>query len=216
MANAHDLLMAQRAAMMGGKPLPYLRRVAYLEFPNTAWIDTCITFSDGVKLSTRETFVNSGSRQLQGSNTSRQYYGVTAGGLIEFGALMVNATNVQVDGETEYGIVYHVLNGSNICQVYLGEEKIFEKSGAYNLLSTSWKFGLITGYSSRMATGYRNHGFKFENASGVLLSCIPVLDLSARPCFYNEAPSAVPADDPSRFFYNESGVGEFTPGPNVT
>ncbi len=43
------------------------------------------------------------------------------------------------------------------------------------------------------------------------LDTIPVLDLSGRPCMYNQAPSAAPADDPSRFFYNQ-GTGEFTWG----
>ena len=52
---------------------------------------------------------------------------------------------------------------------------------------------------------------KVEKDGVDLLSIIPVLDFSVRPCFYNQAPSAVPATDPSRYFYNQ-GTGEFTWG----
>lgn len=42
MANAHDLLMAQRAAMMGGKSLPYDAEVEWLGFTGEQFFDTGI------------------------------------------------------------------------------------------------------------------------------------------------------------------------------
>lgn len=72
MANAHDLLMAQRAAMMGGKALPYDAEVEYLESHGTEYIDTGI-------IATQNTIVKSDCTLLMMNDAYSAMWGARKG-----------------------------------------------------------------------------------------------------------------------------------------
>ena len=151
-------------------------RVEYLATDGLSWIDTGIPMSSGGEVITEHMFVvSSAKRQLMGSNTSRQYYGVTTSGYIEFGALNVNASTVLANANTIYTISYKAENGDNICSIYSGGSLLFQKSGAYNSLSGNFIiFNVGGGSQFQFISGNRIYSFKMLFGGVLVRDMIPV------------------------------------------
>lgn len=182
-----------------GAPLPYLRRVACLISNGTQYIDTGITGYPkhdfgasiepksssgtlfGVRYGTRRCAVYSDGRFR---NYNNEYANFTLDtGLIHKIEINKTSNEVAVDDVTQSFNFFWSSSAS-------GNPNIYLFALGYN--GTASEFSSIAVYS-----------FSIDSD----LDLIPVLDLSGRPCMYNQAPSAVPADDPSRFFYNQ-GTGD--------
>ncbi len=160
----------------GGAKLPYDAEVEYLATDGLSWIDTGIPMSSGVEVIAEHMFVVSSiKRQLMGSNTSRQYYGVSTSGYIEFGALNVNVSTVLANANTIYTISYKAENGDNICSIYSGGSLLFQKSGAYNSLSGNFIiFNIGGGSQFQFIEGNRIYSFKMIIGGSSALDLIPV------------------------------------------
>lgn len=198
--------IAARTAMRAGNPLPYLRRVAYLSSNEGQLIDTGIGFKHTIKIVADCKFnaITSSTQVLFGFGASQGFwfgcsvYGnYSIGGVGDFGSCeqrqivtaeyLNNEISVHVDGVTA-SRSWSLANARHL--------SLFQAQSATG-----------TAYSSRASI----YSFEVYDESATVLSLIPVLDFSGRPCMYNQAPSPVAPDDPSRFFYNQ-GTGEFTWG----
>ncbi len=160
----------------GGAKLPYDAEVEYLATDGLSWIDTGIPMSPGMEVIAEHMFVVSSSqRQLMGSNVSRQYYGVTTSGYIEFGALEVNASTVVANADTIYTISYKAENGDNVCSIYSGGSLLFQKSGAYYSLSGNFFIFNIGGRPQfQFVSGNRIYSFKMLSGGVLVRDMKPV------------------------------------------
>ena len=193
----------------GGAKLPYDAKVEYLATDGLSWIDTGIPMSSGGEVIAEHMFVvSSTKRQLMGSNTSRQYYGVTTSGYIEFGALNVNASTVLASANTIYTISYKAENGDNICSIYSGGSLLFQKSGAYNSLSGNFIiFNVGGGSRFQFISGNRIYSFKMLLGGVLVRNFIPVR-------FTNELSQSEGAmyDRVSGQLFRNQGTGAFIIG----
>lgn len=222
MANAHDLLMAQRAAMMGGKSLPYLRRVAWLmsDFSGQ-YIDIGIKASASTGVEVKAAINNLaseygsffGSRSAWNRNgfafykTANERFITVAYGDNGIPSLLKFESEDVTDGVQR---VYSITPLSTSTTIAVGgTSKTFSKytfeTPSNLLLFAYYNNGTIIYSKSKVEY------LKLWQDGNLMHELLPVLDISGRPCMYDQAPSDVPADDPSRFFYNQ-GTGEFTWG----
>ena len=213
------MMMGARTAAWAksGAPLPYLRRVAYLESHGTEYLQTDITPKIGCSIKCEylynvlpvneynyQALFSAGTNTYQlialGANTSTTegfYYKYFASG-------EAKNFNYYPKADTKYSLS---VNSSGVARI-----------GLYS--STSSPKHELDGLSTTLRILQRRNGsygmlgklFSFlmndENGNEIL-NMIPVLDFSERPCMYNQAPLVgIPEDDPSRFFYNQ-GTGEF-------
>ena len=224
MANAHDLLMAQRAAMMGA--LPYLRRVAYLESNGNCYIDTGFKCDDtaGFKVDVMPYYGSINSRVIgsySGSNGRWAFVFRARSGeqLNEFyfgwNAASGDLRDSQVLLNTRFNAE---LNFKNSRKFKVGQIEITLTDTLYaNQPYNAYLFGNNQNGSVTLSDCFigRFYSAVMTRGENVERDFIPVIDLSEVPCMYNQAPLSVPADDPSRFFYNQ-GTGEFTWGELAT
>lgn len=193
-----------------GTPLPYLRRVAYLESHEKEWIDTGVLSYDDIVISAKMQSLNYSSCFMYGvrnqestitfaTRTSvpgfrRWGNSAYANALFESGVFTVKQDNtgVLIDDEKEF----------------YNDRQIVAPSNGFTIVICAGRNSLngVTGLSKQ-----RTYFFRIFRNETIVRDFIPVLDISGRPCLYNQVPSAVHADDPSRFFYNQ-GTGEFTWG----
>ena len=187
------MLGARTAAWAkSGTPLPYLRRVAYLESHGTEFVVIYRTSGgwrvryDYRALVSFNHFGTSGHRELNGNN-GWGFWGL--------------GSNGQYERCSKKGSI----SGLDLV------EASFVADNVYVYMIALFALGSRTALND----GYFNHAkigtveLKVDHV--IVRDIIPVIDISGRPCFYDQAQSVVPADDPSRFFYNQ-GTGEFTWG----
>lgn len=196
--------LAARTGAWSGKPLPYLRRVAYLESHGTEWIDTGITARG--TLTVESDFV---------ANSANGYlFGGRIGWLSSQLALYENYN----------GGILAAIHGNDYASFPKRDgvrQSVIQKPGELivdGLLVKTWIAPTFDAHKSiylfaENQNGKMNERGKFSlygliiSEYGInLRSFVPVLDLSGRPCFYDEVSG--------QFFYNQ-GTGEFTPGPDV-
>lgn len=195
-------------------PLPYgAIPVEYIETAGNQWIDTNMQMGEGISCFARHQFVIAGNRQLMGSNVSRQYYGVSADGYIEFGAWNVGKTPIAVDEDKVYGISYSALNGNNVCGIYDEDGgELFRKSGAYFAFNGSFQLFHLHNYNYPFASGHRIFFFSFTDIATEesLLKLIPVR-------FPNELGEWEGAmyDFVTENLFRNQGTGSFIIGPDL-
>ena len=185
-----------------GAPLPYLRRVAYLESRGTEWIDTGIipTEATSCKLDGRFRKVN-----VQQINGVFDYLNGNLGFDIginhgKWFARRFGKNTLAITADTNR----HVFE-------IISDESAFSIDGTkYNLLFTSGSFlksiYLFARNDLNKIMFYCNlalYGFSVRENNTLIQDIIPVLDLSGRPAMYDKISG--------QFFYNQ-GTGEFTWG----
>ena len=192
----------------GGRRLPYLRRVAYLESHGTEYIDTGVIPQIGDSLDCDFSFnfpllqTAGGCLLSSGAEESRfillsgkdkflitggfwyKYFSKGAAEIFDFGA----TTNV----------FYHVSISSDGTAT-IGDMTVRSRPIA---LTNTQLFIFKRANNANYFRG-RLKLFNYFRDSVSLLSLIPVLDLSGRPSMYDEVSG--------QFFYNQ-GTGEFTWG----
>ena len=174
------------------RALPYLRRVAYLESHGTEFVVIYRTNGvRGVRYDYRahvsfNYFGTSGHRELNGNN-GWGYWGLGS------------------DGQYERCSKKDSISGLDLVEASFTAENFY----VYDIAL----FAL--GSRNALNDGFFNHAkigtVELKVDDVIVRDIIPVIDILGRPCFYDQAQSAVSADDPSRFFYNQ-GTGEFTWG----
>lgn len=119
--------------------------VEWLQTDGAAYIDTGLEMADGHEVRAEHYFKRSTTRQLMGSNGSRQYYGVSADGYVEFGLLGTSKSTVSVDEAKKYLISYAAANRNNTGSIYDGSTLLWSSSGAYNGFSNSFEIFRLRG-----------------------------------------------------------------------
>lgn len=119
--------------------------VEWIQTDGAAYIDTGLEMADGHEVRAEHYFKRSTTRQLMGSNGSRQYYGVSADGYVEFGLVGTNKSTVSVDESKKYLISYAAANRNNTGSVYDGSTLLWSSSGAYNKFSDSFEIFRLRG-----------------------------------------------------------------------
>lgn len=213
MANAHDLLMAQHAAMMGGKP--YLRRVAYLESHGTEFLNLLIPtnyYDYEIKIAaTRGTgqYVFGWFLNESGSLKAQRLIAQSSSGNIAFyqpyynTGYSFNFTEEPITLSNNKGSQY--VNGTKVSSLAVGVEPRYKDH--IHLFCQRQAVGINASggwVSDSFFIGKIFHAKFFEVTGGDLVrSLISVLDLSGRPAMYDEVSG--------QLFHNQ-GTGEFTWG----
>ena len=201
------MMLGARTAAWSGKPLPYLRRVAYLESHGTEWIDTGIipTKATSCKLDAQFRRVN--VAQINGVFDSldgqlgfdigvyngkwfarrfgRNTLSITADTNRHVFEIISDESAFSIDG-TKYNLKFSF--GSFSKSIYL-----FARNDTKDGVQIEIKF------YCKLAL----YGFSVRENDTLIQDIIPVLDLSGRPAMYDEVSG--------QFFYNQ-GTGEFTWG----
>ena len=196
------MMLGARTAAWSGKALPYLRRVAYLHTYGGQGIDTGIVPDNSTDFTIDLMVKNVEEKNAKGVFSVAGYYGI----------YYVNKTPRHSFGANSwlYGASYVI--GRRVIVDFSATSHSILNDGIKvinlpnNVISTTRTIITDTWNSSPEIFFY---GFKILKAGECVLKAIPVIDFNGRPCFYNEAPIEASADDPSRFFYNRSGEGEF-------
>lgn len=221
MANAHDLLMAQRAAMMGGKVLPYLRRVAYLESKSDRgqYIDTgyVVGYEDEVDVEIMPLSYDSEVDYFFGASSAwNNMFTVCVRGNATFslGAWFGKESGANIimsNAPTNQKFHFNLSKNG----IYFNGTRYFNAGTYFDRNATSLIFAKHNNVSTvnRFKTHGRLYHFWIKRNGVLVMSLIPVIDLSERPCLYNELGTG--GDSGNGFFYNK-GTGEFTPGPDLT
>ena len=214
------MIIGARTGVWSGKPLPYLRRVAYLESNGNCYIDTDFKCDDtaGFKVDVMP-YVGSINSRIIGSYSGSNGRWVlvlraNSNNIFYFGW---NSPSVDMrDSAVKIGSRFiSELNFKNSRKFIVGQTNVPLTETLYsNQPYSAYLFGnnmngsvmLSDCFLGRMYSAIMTRGQTIER------DFVPVLDLSGVPCMYNQAPLVgIPEDDPSRFFYNQ-GTGEFTWG----
>ena len=184
-----------------GAPLPYLRRVAYLESHGTEWIDTGIIPTEATSCKLDGQFRRVDVTQINGAyDTSSGNKGFDIGVANgKWFARRFGANTLKITADTNR----HVFE-------IISDESAFSIDGTkYNLLFSTGSFlksiylfarnDLLISFYCTLAL----YGFSVRENNTLIQDIIPVLDLSGRPAMYDEVSG--------QFFYNQ-GTGEFTWG----
>lgn len=227
MANGRELLMAHRAAMMGGKPLPYDAEVEWIENTLNDWISTGITVNkDGglffsgefSKIGTTGAFVISSSIFGSCATSSNARIGIRA----KTNKIYVNDSNgeVVVDIDDIQSKVVSIVSDHVSKTITIdGNEIPFTGYGAAAANSQPVGIFCLSSYSNGVPIQKQNsqwkgriHSFSIVNDSGVLLiDFIPVR-------FTNENGDDEGAmyDRVSGKLFRNQGTGAFVIGPDKT
>ena len=214
------MILGARTGVWSGKPLPYLRRVAYLESNGNCYIDTGFKCDDtaGFKVDVMPYAGSVNSRVIgsySGSNGRWAFVFRAAGeNIFYFG--WNKAIGDLADSSVVIGNRFTAeLNFKNSRKFIVGQTNVHLTETLYsNQPYNVYLFGnnlngsvtLSECFLGRMYSAIMTRGETVER------DFVPVLDLSGVPCMYNQAPLVgIPEDDPSRFFYNQ-GAGKFTWG----
>ena len=215
--------VAARIGMMArrGAPLPYLRRVAYLESNGNCYIDTGFKCDDtaGFKVDVMPYAGSSNSRVI-GS-----YSGNNGRWTFVFRADRFSHNNFYYGWNSASGNLFDSsveinqrftaeLNFKNSRKFIAGKTDISLSGTLYaDQPYNAYLFGNNMNGSVTLSECFKGRIYSTVMTRGenVERDFIPVIDLFEIPCMYNQAHNSIPADDPSRFFYNQ-GTGEFTWG----
>ena len=203
--------LANRTGAWSDKPLPYLRRVAYLESDGQQYIDTLVdTGVDFVNdniveidflpriINGTDNFFGNGASWMSGYTLGVAYYIGKYYAQASNGFFASNNSEVVVVGDwntvvaSNSGIKY---NGIDLSYQYESEPV----SGTALLFGCRRKGSYFRGYT--LKGGIRKAVIMFKG--NLVRNFIPVLDLSGRPAMYDEVSG--------NLFYNQ-GKGEFTWG----
>jgi hypothetical protein len=180
--------------------------VEWIQTDGSAYIDTGLEMADGHEVRAEHYFKRATTRQLMGSNASRQYYGVSADGYVEFGLLGTNKSTVSVDEAKKYLISYEASGGNNTGSIYEGNTLLWSSSGAYYGFSNSFKiFRLSTNPGLPFVAGNKIASFK-HIASGETIQSL----LSVRV-----GTEGAMMDVLTRRIYRNAGTGAFTYGNDL-
>ena len=186
-----------------GTPLPYLRRVEYLESHGTEWIDTGIIPTKATSCKLDGQFRRVNATQINGVFDNLHGFlgfdiGIHAG---KWFARRFGANTLETTADTNR----HVFE-------IISDESAFSIDGTkYNLKFDYGSFSKSIYLFARndiqpQTLFYCNlalYGFSARENDTLIQDIIPVLDLSGRPAMYD--------DVSGQFFYNQ-GTGEFTWG----
>ena len=203
--------MAVRTGAWSDKPLPYLRRVAYLESDGQQYIDTLVDTgvdfaNDNIVeidflpriISDTHNFFGNGVSWISGYTLGISRYIGENYAQASNGFFASNNSVVVVVGDwnavvaSNSGIKY---NGIDLIYRYRSEPV----SGTALLFGCRRNGSYFRGYT--LKGGIRKAVIMFKG--NLVRNFIPVLDLSGRPTMYDEVSG--------QFFYNQ-GTGEFTWG----
>ena len=205
------MMLGARTGAWGGKPLPYLRRVAYLESDGQQYIDTLVdTGVDFVNDNIVEIDflprIISGTHNFFGNGSSWQV-GYTLGIASYIGKNYAQASNGFFASNNSVVIIvgdWNTVVASNSGVKYNGID-LSHQYESKPVSGTALLFGCRRGGSY-----FRGYALKGGIRKAVIMTkgnlvrnFIPVLDLSGRPAMYDEASG--------NLFYNQ-GTGEFTWG----
>ena len=196
-----------------GAPLPYLRRVAYLESHGTEWIDTGIippleSFLNYFCLcdfALTRTDINNPIFSCRSKISGGSSYNLWAIGGDRIRFDWKSGVNYAI--KPTIGVIYSFTVNAygyhkwtlNDIQYPLNEGGRAIRPSSMLLFSTRNGTDLASVFSWA-----RIYSFKYQDEfRNQILDLIPVLDLSGRPCFYDEVSA--------KLFYNQ-GEGEFTWG----
>ena len=203
--------LASRTGAWSDKPLPYLRRVAYLESDGQQYIDTLVdTGVDFVNdniveidflpriISDTHNFFGNGSSWISGYTLSVMYSGGKYYAQASNGFFASNNSAVVVVGD------WNTVVASNLGVKYNGIDLSYQYP-SNPVSGTALLFGC-----RRNGSYFREYTLKGGIRKAVIMckgnlvrNFIPVLDLSGRPTMYDEVSG--------QLFYNQ-GTGEFTWG----
>lgn len=223
----HRLGLMTAAWAKGGAPLPYKRRLAYLEGNGSQWIDTGVYGSGDLELTCKFHVVSAanpisnpvsafGSRTAYGS---RQY-------CIMCPVNSVNTSYMSFGNSTKTVniIVSESRVGINlVCKFFKSDvgfrSELLSEDGTLlgyvdndnEIFTTPYPISIF-GMRDRASGIFPNNGIlrvlELSMDDGVnSRNFIPVMSLDDVPCMYDEVSG--------QLFYNQ-GTGELTPGPEVT
>ena len=212
-------MLGARTAAWSGKRLPYLRRVAYLESNGNCYIDTGFKCDDtaGFRVDVMPYRGSTNSRVIgsySGSN-GRWTFVIRADTDNRFYFGWNKTSNDLFDSFVRIGNRFTAeLNFKNSRKFIVVKTDISLSGTLYaDQPYNAYLFGNNINGSVTLSDCFigRFYSAVMTRGDNVERDFIPVIDLSGVPCMYNQARLSVPADDPSRFFYNQ-GTGEFTWG----
>ena len=213
------MMLGARTAAWSGKRLPYLRRVAYLESNGNCYIDTGFKCDDtaGFRVDVMPYRGSTNSRVIgsySGSN-GRWTFVIRADTDNRFYFGWNKTSNDLFDSFVRIGNRFTAeLNFKNSRKFIVVKTDISLSGTLYaDQPYNAYLFGNNINGSVTLSDCFigRFYSAVMTRGDNVERDFIPVIDLSGVPCMYNQARLSVPADDPSRFFYNQ-GTGEFTWG----
>ena len=199
------MMLGARTGAWGGKPLPYLRRVEYLESHGTEWIDTGFVASSETSIKCEFMLVvsNGFSCLFGGRNTydDRSFF-----------------VWPDVKGESRFDYSFNLADNAFGPNIPLNTRTILEKIKNRNYVNsvetaansvksfvcqrTSYLFAGNDNGAANFLLQAKIYGSEIVDGD-TSLDLIPVLDLSGRPAMYDEVSG--------QFFYNQ-GTGEFAWG----
>ena len=200
------MMLGARTAMWSGKALPYLRRVAYLEYNGNQYIDTLVVPTQGYSFGASVLNITKGNPSkygINGSSGPNSRFAFGLGGSYKYFGLS------QINHDTSTSIVLNewidwVIDSSSKIGTAGSERVEIRNANALDANGKSIYLMLSnpTHNYDRHIGRCRNAWIKDQNGDYVFNS-IPVLDLSGRPAMYDEVSG--------NLFYNQ-GTGEFTCG----
>lgn len=201
------MMLGARTAVWGGKQLPYLRRVAYLESHGREWIDTGIIPTEATSCKLDGQFIGVNATQINGVFDSSDGFlgfdiGVNNG---KWFARRFGGNPLKTTADTNRH-VFEIISDESAFSI---DGTKYHLNFSYGSFSKSiYLFArndTKDGVQSKI-TYYCNlalYGFSARENDTLVQDLIPVLDLSGRPAMYDEVSG--------QFFYNQ-GTGEFTWG----
>lgn len=206
------MMLGARTGAWAGDRLPYLRRVAYLEYDGNQYIDTLVVPTQGYSFGASIFYITRGDPSKYGINggsgsNARFSFGIGPGGYHGkyFGLAQVNSDSYSSTVLNEW-IDWALDSASKIGTA--GSERVEIKNA--NALDANGKSIYLM--LSNPMNNHDKHKGRCRNAwikdqnGDYVFNVIPVLDLSGRPAMYDEVSR--------RLFYNK-GTGEFTWGELV-
>ena len=206
------MMLGARTGAWSGKALPYLRRVAYLEYDGNQYIDKLVVPTQGYSFGASVLNITKGGPSKYGINggsgpNSRFAFGLGGDAGKYFGLSQIN-------NDTPSSIVLNewidwVIDSSSKIGTAGSERVEIQDANALDANGKSIYLMLsnpISNNNDRHKGRCRNAWIKDQNGNYVF-DAIPVIDLSVRPAMYDKVSG--------QLFYNQ-GTGEFTPGPDVT
>ena len=202
-----------------GAPLPYLRRVAYLESKSDRgqYIDTgyVVGYDDEVDIEMMPLSYGSEVDYFFGSSLSWDSMfnaSVRRNDKYALGAWFGKDGRNIITRNAQTGVKFHFNFSKN--GVFFNDVRYFDSGNHFDSVNTCLLFSKHTGTNiSRYRTHGRLYNFWIKRNGVLVMSLIPVIDLSGRPCLYNELGTG--GDSGNGLLYNK-GTGEFTPGPDLT
>lgn len=202
-------LAARTGVWHGGAPLPYLRRVAYLESHGTEWIDTRVYYSHETYMRAVASFSRDAGKEnmiacMDEGNDHRKSFAI--GWYLGYGIFGSFDSMLPAESgiKPEIGRFYRLENSRQGIVVdgnlYIREEiNDFESRYTLFLFHFARNGKIVNGYGAQV----RISDILITESNEKVMHLLPVLDFDSRPAMYDEVSG--------QFFYNQ-GTGEFTWG----